>query len=243
MGTEFIGYDEFIARVEALEKKFPLKDARKQDIADARELAGACADIDEDDYEDLVDVMGAAVRLKKRYAANLKLVEAANQLGVLECSGPDAIEAIRAMYKITETKRSKKSDEAKAKEVAGLLKKQITAATKSAARWSKRSKECANQGDATIKVSVQIEKAQKALGAKLKGASSDAAHKRMGEIILGHLDAISRDAGKVYGDYWNLEVTLGDKSKKAVKWATDGAVALAKLKGRSALPFLAKLAA
>ncbi|MEO1601245.1 MAG: hypothetical protein AAFU49_12405 [Pseudomonadota bacterium] len=243
MTTEFMTYDKFMSRLDALAKKFPMKDGRKQDIADAKALASACEDTASDDFEDLVEVMDEVVRLKNRYAANLKLVEAANKIGVESVRGPNAIEAVRAMYKITDAKRSKKSDEEKAKEVSGLLKKQISSASKSGARWAKLSQECAAQADAIIKVDVQLKKARKALSAALKKAPGDAVHKQMGEIILGHLETIDADLGKTYGDYWSLETMLKMNRDRAAKWAIEGTAALAKLKAKSALPFLKKIMA
>lgn len=243
MSTDFMTYDKFMRKLAALEKKFPLKDDRKADIADALAIVEAVDDIDEDDFEDLVEVMDEAVRLKKRFAANLKLVEVTNNLGLVSMGGPDATEALRAMWQISDAKRSSKSEEAKAKEISGLLKKQMTSASKSAVRWGKLSSDCAKQAKAVSKVSARIKKARKTLSAKLNSAPSDAVHKRMGEIILGHLDATSADITKVYGDYWVLEVDLGTKSANAAKWATEAGVSLAKLKGKNALPFLAKLVA
>lgn len=244
MTEHFEGYASARGAIDTLAKKFPLTDDGKKDIKDAKAILAACKDADPENFEDLVEASAEIARLKRRLKSNANLALAAkNTVFNGRKTGPDAHAVVKSLSQLRSARSSKKSEEEKAKEVADHLTKVIASCASGGLYWGGALSGCKLQTKRMTRIGLHIADARKVLKEKIYDSPDDAKHLKLATMAWKDLKLIDQKISTCYGAYWVMEVEIEGTVSFFARFFTEASTSLAKLKAKSAVAFLKKLAA
>lgn len=238
-----VDYDKAKKALDALHKKFPLSDKRKQDISDADDIRLTCIGISPQNYEKLVEVSKQIGRLKTRLKANEPLAKSAYNMMARLTVGPFERQFSNDKQLIGRVKKGTLSEDDKSKEITRILIGQIASMTTGAEAWAVLRDQSDGQVEAMAAIGRRLKDANKELQKKIRKSKKGVKHLKLAAKASKDLVEMVKLRDNCSGHYIMLNVELSNHVKGLQKNAINAGKVLAKMKAKSAMEYFEKLVA
>ena len=238
-----VAYDKASAALNALQKKFPLSDPRKQDISDIRAIKNICVGVSPQNYEPLADLAPKIARLKSRLKENEKLAKDAYHMMARLSAGPFEKKFGADMRRKRMLEDARMDEDEKSREITKILLGQIGSMTKGAELWSVLRDNAHDQKMCWGAIMVPMKDANKAIKKKIGKSKKGVKHLKLATKLCKDLVEMEKLCGSCMDSYILLESELRMHVKDLQKGALVAGKMLIKMKAKSAMDFLQKIAA